>query len=169
MTCGHPSDSLIFAPVGIAHLTRDNADLLRAAAAGRSQLRVTTAAQLNGVPHLGTVVTMLTVFAFTVHAAEVLDLPAVVIFDSLENAPAETVEIDGQVYTRNVGDLIDAGTLDASERFSGFERLLAWAGERSGIAYEVRAYQAYQELRPVRESLHRIASQLSDFAPSSPR
>lgn len=46
-----PSDQLIFAPVGIAHLTADNADLVRAAAAGRSRIRVTTAAQLNGVPH----------------------------------------------------------------------------------------------------------------------
>ena len=59
-----PSDQLIFAPVGIAHLTADNTDLVRAAATGRSRIRVTTAAQLNGIPHLGTVVTMLTVFAF---------------------------------------------------------------------------------------------------------
>ncbi|WP_405145120.1 hypothetical protein OG589_00190 [Sphaerisporangium sp. NBC_01403] len=165
MTRQHPSDSLIFAPVGIAHLTGDNADLLRAAASGRSRLRVTTAAQLNGVPHFGTVVTMLTVFAFTAHAADVLGLPAVVVFDSLENAPAEHVRIDGEVYTRSVGDLIDTGALDPAERLSGFERLLTWASKRSGIAYEFRAYQVYQGLRPVRECLHRIAYQLGDFAP----
>ena len=70
------NDQLLFAPVGIAHLTADNADLVRAAAAGRSRIRVTTAAQLNGVPHLGTVVTMLTVFAFTRHAADALGRPA---------------------------------------------------------------------------------------------
>jgi len=67
-----PSDHLIFAPVGITHLTGDNADLIRATAAGRSRIRVTTAAQLNGVPHVGTVVTMLTVFAFAQHTAEAL-------------------------------------------------------------------------------------------------
>jgi hypothetical protein len=160
-----PSDQLIFAPVGITHLTADNADLIRIAAAGRSRIRVTTAAQLNGVPHLGTVVTMLTVFAFARHAAGVLGLPASVIFDALENAPAEQVTIDGEVFTRNVGDLIDSGDLDPAERTSGFERLLAWASDRSGISYEFRPYAVYQGLRPVRECLHMIASRQDDFAP----
>lgn len=160
-----PSDQLVFAPVGIAHLTGDNADLIRAAAFGRSRIRVTTAAQLNGVPHLGTVVTMLTVFAFARHITDVLGLPADIVFDALENAPAEHVTINGEVYTRNVGDLIDSGDLDHAERTSGFERLLAWASHRSGIPYEFRPYNAYQGLRPVRECLHVIASRQDDFAP----
>ena len=160
-----PSDQLVFAPVGIAHLTGDNADLIRAAAVGRSCIRLTTAAQLNGVPHLGTVVTMLTVFAFARHAADVLGLPAGIVFDALENAPAEHVTIDGEVYTRNVGDLMDSGDLDRAERTGGFERLLAWSSHRSGIPYEFRPYNAYQGLRPVRECLHVIASRQDDFAP----
>ncbi|WP_246868806.1 hypothetical protein [Saccharopolyspora sp. ASAGF58] len=142
-------NELIFAPVGIAHLTRDNTDLLRSAARGRQRLRVTTAAQLNGTPHLGTVVTVLTVFALTAHAAEQLNLPATVIFDALENAPGETVEIDGETYTRTVGDLIDSGHLDRVERVSGFQRLLDWAAARSHIRYEFRPYSVYQGLRPV--------------------
>ncbi|MDG4795139.1 hypothetical protein [Micromonospora sp. WMMD1082] len=160
-----PSDDLVFAPVGIAHLTHRNADLLRAAAAGRSRLRITTAAQLNGVPHLGTTVTILTVFAFAAHAADALGLPATVIFDSLENAPAETITRDGDTYTRTVGDLIDDGRLDATERTTGFLRLLNWAHHRSGVPYEVRPYTTYQDLYPVRACLHRIASRLDDFAP----
>ncbi|WP_246868391.1 hypothetical protein [Saccharopolyspora sp. ASAGF58] len=158
-------NELIFAPVGIAHLTRDNTDLLRSAARGRQRLRVTTAAQLNGTPHLGTVVTVLTVFALTAHAAEQLNLPATVIFDALENAPGETVEIDGETYTRTVGDLIDSGHLDRVERVSGFQRLLDWAAARSHIRYEFRPYSVYQGLRPVRECLHAIASRLDDFRP----
>jgi hypothetical protein len=160
-----PSDRLIFAPVGITHLTGDNADLVRAAAAGRSRIRVTTAAQLNGVPHLGTVVTMLTVFAFAGHIAEALGLPAGIVFDALENAPAEHLTIDGDIYTRSVGDLIDTGDLNAAERTSGFEKLLGWAQRRSGISYEFRSYRTYQNLRPVRECLHQIASRLEEFAP----
>jgi hypothetical protein len=160
-----PSDQLIFAPVGITHLTGDNADLIRSAAVGRSRVRVTTAAQLNGVPHLGTVVTMLTVFAFTRHAADAVGLPASIIFDALENAPAEQVTIDGDTYTRNVGDLIDCGALDRAECAGGFDRLLAWASDRSGIPYEFRPYATYQQLRPVRECLHIIASRQDDFAP----
>jgi len=161
----HPSDNLIFAPVGITHLTEDNADLIRAAASGRSQIRVTTAAQLNGVPHFGTVVTMLTVFAFAQHCSEELAIPATIVFDALENAPAEHLDIDGEVYTRTVGDLIDTGRLDRDERVSGFERLLSWAQRRSGISYEFRPYSVYQQLRPVRECLHQIATRLQDFAP----
>jgi hypothetical protein len=155
----------VLAPVGIAHLITDNTDLLRAAAAGRSRLRVTTAAQLNGTPHLGTVVTVLTVFALTAHAAEVLGLPATVVFDALENAPAERVEIDGAVYSRTVGDLIDTGILDATSRRSGFDRLLTWAAARSGVGYEFRPYAAYQALGPVRECLHRIAADQDTFRP----
>jgi hypothetical protein len=155
----------IFAPVGIAHLTTDNTDLLRAAAAGRSQLRVTTAAQLNGSPHLGTIATVLTVFAVAAHAADTLNLQPTVIFDALENAPAERVEIDGTVYTRTVGDLIDTGDLDPASRRTGFDRLLGWAATRSGINYEFRPYAAYQALGPVRECLHRIAADQETFRP----
>lgn len=162
----HPSpNELIFAPVGIAHITRDNADLLRAAARGKQQLRVTTAAQLNGTPHIGTVVTVLSVFAIAAHAAKVLDLPAVVVFDALDNAPAEHVEVDGEIYTRTVGDLIDAGHLDRADRTSGFERLLQWAAHRSRVRYEFRPYTVYQGLRPVRTCLHTIASRLDEFRP----
>ncbi len=160
-----PPVELIFAPVGIAHLTDTNADLIRAAAQGQQQLRVTTAAQLNGTPHIGTVVTMLTVFALTSHAAETLDLPATIIFDALDNAPAEHVEIDGQTYTRTVADLVDSGHLDREQRVSGFERLLNWASQRCGIRYEFRPYTVYQALRPVRECLHAIASRQNEFAP----
>ncbi|MGH3939940.1 MAG: hypothetical protein ACRDTG_15180 [Pseudonocardiaceae bacterium] len=160
-----PPDELIFAPVGIAHLTDTNADLIRAAARGQQRLRVTTAAQLNGTPHIGTVVTLLTVFALTAHAADTLKLPATVIFDALDNAPAEHVEIDGRTYTRTVSDLIDSGHLDREQHVSGFERLLSWASERSGVRYEFRPYTVYQGLRPVRECLHAIASRQADFAP----
>ncbi|MGH3899726.1 MAG: hypothetical protein ACRDTA_16075 [Pseudonocardiaceae bacterium] len=159
-----PSE-LIFAPVGIAHLTDDNTDLLRAAARGKQRLRATTAAQLNGTPHIGTVVTVLSVFALTAHAADVLDLPATVIFDALDNAPAEQVVIDGETYTRTVGDLIDSGHLDRADRVSGFERLLRWAAARSHLRYEFRPYSVYQGLPSVRTCLHAIASRLEDFRP----
>lgn len=161
----HPSSKLIFAPVGIAHLTGSNADLVRAAAAGRSRLRVTTAAQLNGVPHLGTVVTMLAVFALTAHCADELALSAGIVFDALDNAPAERREIDGQVYTRTVGDLIETGDLERTERIGGFQTLLNWAQHVSGVDYEFRPYDVYQGLRPVRECLLQIASRQDDFAP----
>ncbi|WP_016698519.1 hypothetical protein [Actinoalloteichus spitiensis] len=154
---------LIFAPVGIAHLTGDNTDLLRAAARGKQRLRVTTAAQLNGTPHIGTVVTVLSVFAIAGHNADVLDLPATVIFDALDNAPAEHVEIDGKIYTRTVGDLIDSGHLDRADRVWGFERLLRWAADRSQVRYEFRPYSIYQGLSPVRTCLHAMASRLEDF------
>lgn len=164
ITTPSPHD-LIFAPVGIAHLTRDNADLLRAAVRGKQRLRVTTAAQLNGTPHIGTVVTVLSVFAIASHVADVLELPATVIFDALDNAPAEQVEIDGEIYTRTVSDLIVSGELDRAARVSGFERLLQWAAARSRIRYEFRPYEVYQGLPPVRACLHTIASRLDDFRP----
>ncbi len=164
MTPVHPSDRLIFAPVGITHLTDDNTDLLRAAADGRSRIRVTTAAQLNGVPHFGTVVTLLTVFTLAHHAQEVLGLPASVVFDALENAPAEQTTIDGEVYTRSVGDLLDTGHLERTTQVGGFMRLLDWARQRSGVPYEYRSYDTYQNLRPIRDGLHRIASRPGDIA-----
>ncbi|MCK9875402.1 hypothetical protein MXD59_06350 [Frankia sp. Ag45/Mut15] len=160
-----PSDRLIFAPVGISHLTADNADLLRAAAAGRSRLRFTTAAQLNGVPHFGTVVTLLTVFALAQHTSDVLGLPASIVFDALDNAPAEHLTIDGETYTRTVGDLIDSGHLDRTERVSGFEHLLAWAHRRCGVPFEFRPYDAYQGLHSVRTCLRTLAYRHNDFAP----
>lgn len=168
LAAGHQqprSPELIFAPVGIAHLTSDNTDLLRGAARDAQRLRVTTAAQLNGTPHIGTVVTVLSVFALTAHAADRLDLPTTIVFDALENAPAEQITIDGAVYTRTVGDLIDTGHLDRDDRVSGFQRLLDWASARADVRYEFRPYSVYQALPPVRECLHTIASRLDEFRP----
>ncbi|WP_062204393.1 hypothetical protein [Streptomyces sp. NBRC 109706] len=161
----NPDDGLIFAPTGIAHLTDTNADLIRPAARDAERLRVTTAAQLNGTPHIGSVVTVMAVFALTAHAAQRLDLPATVIFDALDNAPAEHIDIDGRSYIRTVADLIDTGHIDRTERTSGFQRLLAWASAASGVRYEFRPYGVYQLLPPVRECLHHIASRQADFAP----
>ncbi|WP_218003071.1 hypothetical protein [Nocardia asiatica] len=158
-------DDLIFAPVGIAHLTKSNTDLVRAAATGARQLRITTAAQLNGHPHVGTVVTVMCVFALAQRFATDLRLPATVVFDALDNAPAEHITIDGENYVRTVADLIDHGDLDPNDRISGFTRLLAWASARSGIRYEFRPYTVYQQLPAVRECLYRIASQRDRFAP----
>lgn len=157
--------SLIYAPVGMAHLTSDNVDLLRPAAQGRSRLRFTTAAQINGKPHLGTAATVLAVFALAQHASDVLGKPADVVFDALDNAPAETVPISGEIYTRTVADLVRAGHLDHSERFDGLTRLLAYAADRSAVPYTVRPYAEYQQLAPVRECLHTIAGHLAEFRP----
>lgn len=159
------TDTLVFAPVGIAHLTHDNVDLLRHAVAGKSCIRVTTAAQVNGRPHLGTVLTVLTAFALAKHASEVLEIPALVVFDALENVPGERVMIEGTTYTRSVGDLAAQGRLPDDHRLSLLNRLLTWASERAGVALEVRLYAMYQALPAVREGLHRIASRLDDFRP----
>lgn len=156
---------LYFAPTGIAHLTHTNTDLVRAAAYGRSRLRVTTAAQLNGYPHLGTVTTIMAVFALTARLAQDLALPATIVFDALENAPAEHRTINGHHYTRNVQDLIAAGELDYTERSSGFRRLLAWASARSTVPWQERPYVTYQEQAPVRACLHTIAHRQDEFAP----
>ncbi len=155
-----PDPELVLAPTGIAHLTRDNADLVRRAAHDAERLRVTTAAQLNGSPHIGTVTTLLAVFALTAHAADGLGLPAHIVFDALDNAPAEHTLIHGRTYTRTVGDLTAA-----ARRISSFRRLLDFAHTASGVSYEIRSYTAYQALPPVREALHRIASRQEAFAP----
>ncbi|MGW5383971.1 hypothetical protein [Nocardia sp. NPDC003963] len=159
------TDELIFAPVGIAHLTDSNTDLVRAAAREATRLRITTAAQLNGRPHVGTVVTVMAVFALAARFSEDLSLPATVVFDALDNAPGEHIEIDGGHYVRTVADLIDGGALDPDDQVSGFTRLLAWAATRSGVRYEFRPYSVYQQLPPVRECLHHLASRLDRFAP----
>lgn len=156
---------LYFAPTGIAHLTRTNTDLVRVAARDCSRLRVTTAAQLNGQPHLGTTTTIMAVFALTARLADDLGKDATVVFDALENAPAKHLTINGHHYTRNVEDLIEGGELDPIERSSGFRRLLAWVSARSTIPWQERPYATYQELAPVRACLHTIARRQSEFAP----
>ncbi|GAA0976888.1 hypothetical protein Q7689_09115 [Nocardiopsis tropica] len=159
------STGLYFAPTGIAHLTHTNTDLVRAASRGRTRVRVTTAAQLNGHPHLGTVTTIMATFALTARFAHDLGLPATLVFDALENAPAEHRTIDGRRYTRNVEDLIAAGELGSAERSAGFRRLLSWSSARSGVAWQERPYSTYQELAPVRACLHTIARRQAEFAP----
>ncbi|MBF5001835.1 hypothetical protein IRT45_32435 [Nocardia sp. BSTN01] len=159
------AEALNFAPVGIAHLTGSNTDLIRAAASGATRLRITTVAQLNGHPHVGTVMTVMCVFALARRFSHDVSLPATVVFDALDNAPGEHVEIGGEHYVRTVADLIEGGELDPADRISGFTRLLAWAANRSGIRYEFRPYTVYQQLSPVRECLHHIASDLDRFAP----
>jgi hypothetical protein len=153
-----PPPSLYFAPVGIAHLTDSVTDLVRHAAEGAQILRATSAAQLNGIPHLGTVTTLMSVFAFSAHASRDLGLPAEIVFDALENAAVEHHTIDGLEYTRTAGDLLAEQRPAQLEVQAAFRRLLDWIARRSGIGYAFRPYAEYQALAPVRECLHRIAA-----------
>lgn len=157
------STDLIIAPVGITHLAGETTDLLRPAAAGTEQLRITTAAQLNGQPHLGTVTSVLTAFAVAAHASERLRLRAHLVFDALENCPGETVEFGGDTYVKTVGDLIAAGSLDGTARESGFRQLLDWGSAASGVDFEIRPYATYQALPDIRSALHTIASRQDEF------
>lgn len=159
------SDDLIIAPVGITHLAGETTDLLRPAAVGAERLRITTAAQLNGQPHLGTVTSVLTAFAVAAHASERLGLPANLVFDALENCPGETVELGQDTYVTTVGDLIADGRLDGTTRTGGFRKLLDWGSRASGVDYEIRPYGDYQALPAIRRALHAIASHQETFKP----
>src|ERR1700728_2597765 len=90
---------IVYPPVGIAHVTGQIPDLITDRATTAASLRVACAMQPKAAPHFGTGVVIMTAFALARLVQDHFGKQTTVLFDMLDNAPAQTQVIAGTEYT----------------------------------------------------------------------
>lgn len=93
-------EKVFYPPVGIAHILNDLNDLIKYRIPGTEKIIINTSSQPNGVPHLGTMMSLACVFAFAKHIEENLHIHTEVLFDELENCPGERNMLTKMLYVK---------------------------------------------------------------------
>lgn len=159
------AQSFLFPPVGIVHLIDDLGDLVAHRLDGVTHLEIMAAAQPNGPPHIGTVSMLMCAFAVADHLSARLELPARVIFDVLDNGPAEQREIDGVTYQLALRDAVAQGASRSEQNLLLFRDVLSRLRERTEIEVEERSYFDFQAEPAFRRVLLALLRNAGGLAP----
>lgn len=148
---------VFYPPIGMAHITNDIADLIKYKLDNQKKIIINTSAQPNSSPHLGTITTIMCSFALAKHLKKYFGIDAEVLFDELENSPAETYEINNNLYYKDLkhtqagdGRCLELVYMDK------FKRILDKISKLSDINYQIRNYEEFQRNNFVRQSLIKI-------------
>jgi hypothetical protein len=157
---------IVYPPVGIVHITRQIPDLIADRTEHATAIRVAVAMQPKAAPHFGTGIVIMSAFAIAALMSEAFSLPASVLLDMLDNAPADTVVIDGIEYTTCLShaDAGDGGTL-AEVNTAPVRRLAEWASRRSAVPFTLRTYTAIQAQPGFRDGLAQVLTRPCEFEP----
>jgi hypothetical protein len=156
---------IVYPPVGIAHIIDQIPDLIADRMATATQVKVACAMQPKAAPHFGTGIVILTAFALARLFQETFGTPATVLLDMLDNAPAQTIVIDGIEYTLCLSHAIDGGRSAAEANTEPVRRLAEWASQRAGTRFGLRCYAEIQAQPGFRHGLADILSRPAVFEP----
>lgn len=157
---------IVYPPVGIVHITRHIPDLITDRIERAAAIRVAVAMQPKAAPHFGTGVVIMSAFAVAALLSETFSLPSSVLLDVLDNAPADTVVIDGTEYTTCLSHAAapGGGTL-ADVNTEPVRHLARWASQQSGVPFTLRTYTAIQAQPCFRDGLAEILARADQFEP----
>ena len=156
---------IVYPPVGIAHITGRIPDLITDRIATASQVRIACAMQPKAAPHFGTGIVIMTAFALARLLQDTFGKPATVLLDMLDNAPAQTIVIDGIEYSLCLSHAISNGRSAAETNTEPVRRLAAWASQRAGTAFALRCYSQIQAQPGFRHGLAEMLSRPKMFEP----
>ncbi len=157
--------NVFYPPMGIVHIAHKLSDLFKDRIKGKDKIVVRTSSQPNSNPHLGTVTTIMTCFSVAEYLRNKFDAEAEIIFDVLENSPAETVEIEGVEYQISLNDKIENGLSKYAEYIKGFDTIFSFLEEKTGIKLIKREYSEFQENKHIRKSILRMINKSNEFIP----
>jgi hypothetical protein len=156
---------VLYPPVGVAHIS-STLEKYTETLPGQTppdRLIVSTSAQPNSHPHLGSVTTILSAFSLAARLHHRWGLDTELLFDSLDNAPARTaessIEMGGVRFQRSLEHTTRAGgtTSLADHYMETFSLVLDWASARSGIEWRRRRYSDFQQSPAVRARTRTMA------------
>ena len=148
------SREVFYPPIGIAHITNDITDLVKYKLNNQSKIIINTSAQPNSSPHLGTITTIMCSFALAKHLKETLNIDTEVLFDELENSPAQTYEIGDEVYYKDLKHTLNDDGVDlATTYMKRFKKILDKISILSGVNYDIRTYNEFQKNEYIRDAV----------------
>lgn len=159
--------NVFYPPVGIVHNIDDIVNLVEPHLEGKQSIVVNTSAQPNSHPHLGTITTMMTAFAVAQHLQQRLGYPTTLVFDALENAPAEKKTVDGVEYQRSLDRVpspTGIGTM-ADLHLASFSHIFDYVGNQAAVGHRIQLYREFQAGKIFRKNLLRILANIAKFEP----
>tara|TARA_Y100000310_G_scaffold343257_1_gene450021 strand:+ start:861 stop:1955 length:1095 start_codon:yes stop_codon:yes gene_type:complete len=156
---------ILYPPTIIGHITDHIADLFRHRVKGKDMIKVGYGCQLNGQPHLGTAISLMSTYALAEHLQEKLELPAEVVFGALENGPGEKREVDGILYQRMLCDIYEGSRSLADIHLDTFTSLLSELSGFSGVPHSIEMYKDLQAKPRARETLLELIAREKEFVP----
>ena len=124
----------------------------------------TSSPQPNGVPHLGTLMSMACVFAFAQHIKKKYNKRTEVLFDELENCPGEKINNGNSIMCMSLCDVYENGINKSDYYIEFFLEIFNFFKEKSGIEYKIRKYSEFQSEPYFRKGLIKILDDYSTFA-----
>ena len=123
-----------------------------------------TSSQPNSIPHLGTLTTLMSVFALAEELKKHYNLNVLVQFDEIECSPRAFVEVDGHKYVKAISDIFDDEGVSIAERnMKYYLEILNYLKSFSGVNYVIREYKDFQQKSAIREGLIKVVNNRDRF------
>lgn len=154
-----------YAPGGISNAINDLTELVKTRIEENGEpelIEVITSSQPNSCPHIGTVTTIASAFAFAEHLKEQLCIPTQVTFDELENAPVAS-KIDN-LFSLSDSINKESNTSVAESNMEVYRCLFKELQYFSGIPCVIRTYEDFQKSSEVRQGLKLICEKKEIFS-----
>lgn len=158
------STNIVYPVGGIANALNDVTDLCTIKMVNKKKIIINTSAQPNSIPHLGTIVTLMSAFAFAKKLSTKFNVDVSIQFDKLENSNGSQKIVNGEsrVYSLENTYENDVSKSDANMKY--FIEILNNLKLFSLVDYEIRSYREFQAEEIVRESIIKIFNDYNYFA-----
>ncbi|MDQ0417641.1 hypothetical protein J2Z48_001814 [Croceifilum oryzae] len=149
-------DNVFYPLGGMGYLVKNISDLFQEKVKGKGSIRLCFSAQPNSYPHLGTVMSIMVLFAIGEHLRERLNIPVYMQFDKGEHCIGDKKIVDGVVYSKSLEDVDMGGISKADFYMKSFNQIFTRLSEWSSIPYKVKNYRELQGEPFVRGTLLNI-------------
>jgi hypothetical protein len=147
---------VVYSPGGLNHILGNVTDLIVFQSESFDSLEFHTGVQPNGIPHFGTMTTLMCTFALAKLFRDKYDKPVSVIFDSLSNSPAKTEIHSGEVYFTSLKDSYLNGVSESERNLTYYKEFLSQISNKSQVPYKIRDYESYISEPRTRQSLLKL-------------
>lgn len=155
--------NVFYPPMGIVHITHDLCDIFSQSILGKEKIIIRSSSQPNSNPHLGTITTIMTCYSVAEYLRDKFNINVEIIFDVLENSPAEKVDINNIEYQVSLRDkIIDEKSLYETY-LEGFKTIFDYLSAKTNIRLTIRTYQEFQQIPIVRQTLLKIINEEDKF------
>ena len=113
-----------------SRILSDLSDLIEYRIDEKEKIIINTSSQPNGVPHLGTLMSMACVFAFAQHIKKKYNKRTEVLFDELENCPGEKINNGNSIMCMSLCDVYENGINKSDYYMSFFQKYLIFLKKR---------------------------------------
>lgn len=156
---------IVYSIGGIANSLNDVTDVCKLYIENKKRIVINTSAQPNSIPHIGSLITLMSAFAFGKKVKEKYNCEVSIKFDELENSTGMKVKIKNKNYVYSLEDTKEGdGRSKAEINMLYFIDILERLKTYSGIDYSIRKYKDYQQEPIVRKTIIRLFNEYDYFA-----